>query len=249
MGSPLTRPGETHGPSPLSPATELPIGTVGQYVKHNGTTWIASAPGAGGGDVVGPVGATQYNLVAFADATGLLIADSGIATDGAGNLLLDDSATYFRDGANPDRRFVFECSGIDPATTRTLTVPNASGTIALLTVLQTTAVRTRTAFIENQAPAVETIRLRNVPTAATITRITHITSAGTVDFNIEKRAEATPFTTGTNVFSSDKQATTTNATETTFNSAAIAARDWLVIDVSAVSTPGTLIVKIEFTLD
>lgn len=121
--------------------------------------------------------------------------------------------------------------------------------IALATVAQVLAMRTRTAFIENQAPAVETIRLQNVPSAATITRIGCITSAGTVTFNIEKRAESTPFTAGTNVFSSDQTATTTFQGLTSFASAGISARNWLVIDVSAISSPGTLIVSVEYTLD
>lgn len=45
--------------------------------------------------------------------------------------VLKDSATTFEDNSDTSKKMVFELSGITTATTRTLTVPNASGTIAL----------------------------------------------------------------------------------------------------------------------
>lgn len=42
-----------------------------------------------------------------------------------------DSATTIKDNADPTKAFTFEVSGVTTGTTRTLTIPNASGTIAL----------------------------------------------------------------------------------------------------------------------
>jgi hypothetical protein len=42
-----------------------------------------------------------------------------------------DSTTNIADNADPTKKVVFEVSGVSTATTRTLTIPNASGTIAL----------------------------------------------------------------------------------------------------------------------
>jgi len=47
------------------------------------------------------------------------------------NLNLDDASVSIVDTSDQTKALRFECSGIAPATTRTLTVPDASGTIAL----------------------------------------------------------------------------------------------------------------------
>jgi len=47
------------------------------------------------------------------------------------NKRLTDTNCTFADGADLTKQMAFECSGISGGTTRTLTVPNASGTIAL----------------------------------------------------------------------------------------------------------------------
>jgi hypothetical protein len=47
------------------------------------------------------------------------------------NKTLTDNVTWFQDNTDNSKKLQFELSGITTATTRTLTVPNASGTIAL----------------------------------------------------------------------------------------------------------------------
>ena len=44
---------------------------------------------------------------------------------------LEDSSCYFYDNGDATKRFAFQCSGITTGTTRTVTIPNASGTMLL----------------------------------------------------------------------------------------------------------------------
>lgn len=115
--NPTTRPGDSSGESPIR---------IGQ-----------GTPGGGTGNVVGPVSAGQYFLCMFEDTTGLLISSSLIETDGNGNLLIDDNALYVRDGNDITRRMQFDLSAVSAGTDRTLTVPNANGTIVLLELAAT----------------------------------------------------------------------------------------------------------------
>ena len=90
----------------------------------------------------------------------------------------------------------------------------------------------------------------SVGTACTITRITHITDTGTVDWNLEERAEATPGTAGTDVYSSDEVSSSTNSVDTTFANATLAEGSWLHFAASAVaSSPTKIWVAITFTED
>ena len=108
---------------------------------------------------------------------------------------------------------------------------------------------TRTFYIENPT-ASDSYPIGAFPVACTITRVTFITDAGTVDFNLEERVEATPLTAGTNVFSVDDQASSTNSVVTSFANAGMAANAWLWYAASAVaSSPTKLIIKITYTED
>jgi hypothetical protein len=108
---------------------------------------------------------------------------------------------------------------------------------------------TRIIYIEDPT-ATDSFPIGSFPIACTISRITFITDTGTVDFNLEERAEATPFTAGTDVFSVDDQASTTNSVVTSFANAGMAANSWLWFAASAVaSTPGKLIIKIDYQED
>jgi hypothetical protein len=67
-------------------------GMVGHLLTSDGTDWISAAPGAGGGDVVGPAGAINGNLAVFDTTTGKLIKDGGPPA-GGGDVHGDASAT------------------------------------------------------------------------------------------------------------------------------------------------------------
>ena len=104
-------------------------------------------------------------------------------------------------------------------------------------------------YVENPT-ASDVFPLLKVPDACTLVRVTHQTDTGTVNFNLEKRAEGTPATAGTDVWTTDKQAGSTMTAETIFNSAAIPADNWLVFAASAVATsPTKLWISIEYTID
>ena len=70
-------------------------------------------------------------------------------------------------------------------------------------------------------------------------RIVAVTDVGTVDFNIEKRSKLTPDVAGTNVESSDIQATAAGLDDTSFTSPAISADSWLTFSASAVASSPT----------
>ena len=75
------------------------------------------------GDIVGGV---VYIIVY--DGTNFHIAGGG---GGGGSTNFDDSVFYIYDNSDNTKKLAFEVSGVSTGTTRTLTVPNASGTIAL----------------------------------------------------------------------------------------------------------------------
>lgn len=53
------------------------------------------------------------------------------SSDFAASTSFDDSTFFIYDNTTPSKKLAFQCSGISASTTRTLTVPDASGTIAL----------------------------------------------------------------------------------------------------------------------
>lgn len=63
--------------------------------------------------------------------TGTLTLSTLTGTETLTNKSLQDSTTSIVDNGDATKKMQFECSGITTATTRTLTVPNASGTILL----------------------------------------------------------------------------------------------------------------------
>lgn len=94
------------------------------------------------------------------------------------------------------------------------------------------------------APAVGGIPGPRVPWACTITRLGSYTTAGTVTFNIEDRT--TIGSAGTNILSSDQVADTTGEEVTSsFNKSSMAAGEYVFVDISAVSTPGTVTIWLE----
>jgi len=104
-------------------------------------------------------------------------------------------------------------------------------------------------FIE-EPEALDEYPLTSVASATTIQRVTYVTDTGTVDFNLEKRAEATPMSAGTNIWSADETASSTSEASTTFNSSAIAEDEWLVFATSATTgVPTKLWINVEYTED
>ena len=75
-----------------------------------------------------------------------------------------------------------------------------------------------------------------------VRRVTAETDAGTVDFNITKRLVLSDsFTGGTNIWTSDKQATTSIMTQTTFQSPRVAPDTGFWFDASAIASSPTKI--------
>ena len=76
------------------------------------------------------------------------------------------------------------------------------------------------------------------------------TATPTVDFNLEVRADATPFTVGTDIFSSEKTATAASQSTTSIDTPAVPARSTVWLDISGISgSPETLIITLEGDLD
>ena len=128
----------------------LGAGTAGTFLKTQGSganpVWDTPA---GSGDVVGPASATGDNVVFFDGTTGKLIKDSGLTLSGSNtgdqdlssyvtligtqtltNKTLTDATTYLQDETDNTKKLQFQLSGITTATTRTLTIPDKSFTIA-----------------------------------------------------------------------------------------------------------------------
>jgi hypothetical protein len=113
--------------------------------------------GAGTGDVVGPASATSGNVVTFSGTTGKLIADGGKALPSGSIVGTSDSQTLTNkvievaDGSlsitgssDATKVLKFEVDGFTTATTRTITVPDASDTMVLRAALQTLTNKTLT---------------------------------------------------------------------------------------------------------
>jgi hypothetical protein len=122
-----------------------------------------------------------------------------------------------------------------------------------LTVQTTSAaIQTKVVYIEPPALADEypiTIITQNIR----FTKVWAQTDANTVDFNIEFRALTTPFTDGTEILSSDLQATSSGVSTTTFVSsgdviAGLVSPVWIWYDATAISgtAPAKVIVGFEY---
>ena len=104
-------------------------------------------------------------------------------------------------------------------------------------------------YIENPTVS-DSFPLGYVPDAATMVAVRAVTDTGTVDFNIEKRAKLTPESAGTDVWSADKQATSSGLEQTSFDSGAVSADSWLQFAASAVAgSPTKLWVSVQYVID
>lgn len=75
---------------------------------------------------------SSYIPTVATDLTNKLYVDSGVAT--LANKSLVDSTTFFTDNATPSKRMQFQLDTVATGVTRTLTVPDADGTILLSTI-------------------------------------------------------------------------------------------------------------------
>jgi hypothetical protein len=98
---------ETGSADPTTLSLSSPLGSL--YLRSNGIVYIKYAAG----------------VSAWAPA--LTTGTGGTLTSTA----LQDSTVYFADETDPTKKLFFQLSGIDNNTSRTLTVPNTSGTITL----------------------------------------------------------------------------------------------------------------------
>jgi hypothetical protein len=129
------------------PAGILKIG-VPAMLTYNGTYWIVTAsllttpPFIDSTAIIkGSADTTKLLRIevdGFTTATtrvltapnydGTIVTLAGI--EALTNKILDDATTAFYDTADPTKKLAFQCSGITTATTRTVTIPDSSGTMA-----------------------------------------------------------------------------------------------------------------------
>jgi hypothetical protein len=93
--------------------------------------------------------------------------------------------------------------------------------------------------------AAEEYEFLGMPIAGTMTRVRHKTSAGTVDFNVNKRT--TFGVSGTDVWSAAKGASTSQTSESSFDSAAVAADTILAVVFSNPSSVGDVYLEVSVT--
>jgi len=125
---------------------------------------------------------------------------------------------------------------------------------AVTPVKQSSAARRQSRICRIDAPvAGDAFQIVSIPDAATIKAVRHIIVGGTsAVFNIEHRAEATPFTTSATVAwtAPGKTAGTTNTEETSFNDGTVAAGVILTVVVGTVTgTVTNLLIQIEYEVD
>lgn len=84
--------------------------------------------------------------------------------------------------------------------------------------------------------AADVVPILKLAKPITVVEIAAHTNTGTATFNIEKRAEATPNTAGTDIMTSDLVADSDQQETTTFSSANASPDQWLVLAMSAVAS-------------
>lgn len=141
-----------------------------------------------------PTKILKFELSGMAAATGVLTLPSFTANaatmatldatqtlqnktlDATNTITAKDSTFTITDDGTPSKIATFQCSGISPATTRTFTFPDASGTLLLTNASGTSLTGIRT-------QGLETIY---VPAAGMIARTTNGAAAGTVESTTNK---------------------------------------------------------------
>ena len=97
---------------------------------RRGTTAVVTAFIGADGEIA--IDSTKHTIRVYDGSTaGGFEIPTSTSTNTLTNKSLSDSTTYFIDETDTTKKFQFQASGITTATTRTLTIPDASGTIAL----------------------------------------------------------------------------------------------------------------------
>ena len=116
--------------------------------------------------------------------------------------------------------------------------------------------KTGTGIYYHETPvAADAFPLKGIPRDATLTYADYLcddagADTGTVTFNVEQRATATPFTAGTDIWAADKTATTTSANVTAFTVPAVTAREELWVTITSVAnSPTKFRLKLEWIVD
>lgn len=112
------------------------------------------------------------------------------------NKTLTDSSTFFQDESDASKKLQFQLSGITTATTRTLTVPDASGTIALTSDIPTVNNGTLTMAVSGVGLSGSASFTANQSGSSTFTVTSNATSANTVSTIVARDASGN-FTAGT----------------------------------------------------
>jgi hypothetical protein len=161
--------------------------------------------------------------------------------------LADDTCVEFREMAAPSTPANASLA-LYAKTDGKLYSKNDAGSETDLTATEARRVA-KVIYIEDPL-ATDAFPLGYVPHAATLVAVRAVTDVGTVDFNIEKRAKLTPDVAGTDIWTVDKQATTSGLEQTSFDSGSVGEDQWLHYVASAVaSSPGALWISLEYTID
>jgi hypothetical protein len=164
------------------------------------------------------------------------------------NKTLTDSTTYFQDEADNTKKLQFQLSGITTATTRTLTAPDASGTIALTSNKLSAFAATTSAelagvisdetgsgaLVFGTSPAITT----SLTTPSTSFDLVN-TTATTVNFANAATTLSIGASTGTTTINNDIVVAgnlTVNGTTTTLNTTNITVDD-ITLELGVVTTP------------
>lgn len=122
-------------------ACDSAAGSARSLCRYNGSAWVSLGDGgSGGGTPGGSTTEVQFNNGGSFDGVSTITTDGLDTTAIAGNFKLAD-------GTDPTKTVAFDASGITTGTLRTLTVPNANGTLALTS----SNVATATALAANGA--------------------------------------------------------------------------------------------------
>lgn len=108
-------------------------------------------------------------------------------------------------------------------------------------------------FYLQDPAAADVFIMKGVPKGATLNYASYIVDTGSLKFTVEKRANATPFSTGTAIWTTpanDKTATSTSANTSSFDSGTIAARDMLFCRIASIvsGTPTGMFLYLEWGL-